>query len=809
MPLQNEYNKDTIKESILNKLLRYYGCTIEDATPKQVYAAVASTVRDQIMLKWRFEKEARRSEKAKRLYYLSIEFLTGRWLHNNLLNLCSTKEYEEAFEELGLTLRGVLHEEPEPALGNGGLGRLAACFLDSLATLNLPAMGCTIRYEYGLFRQRIVDGQQVEVPDEWLTYGNAWEIPTQRDAVEVCFGGQLVENWVGGRNYITVKNTENVIAVPYDMYISGKDGKGISRLRLWAAKSEEFDMKLFNGGDYLRAMERNAMAEVITKVLYPEDNHPEGKSLRLSQQYFLVSATIQDIIHRHLRTYSSLENLPDLVAIHLNDTHPVLTISEMMRIILDECGYGWDEAWDIVTRTVAYTNHTVMAEALECWDQELFKRRLPRNYQIIEEINRRFCAQMHDLGLDGCQVGRMAVLNDGIVRMANLAVIGSHSINGVSKLHSEILKETVFKDFYQVMPDKFKNVTNGIAHRRWLNQANPGLASLVTELIGDGYVYDAAELKKLMAYKNDPAVLEKLKKIKLENKKRLAAYVKQQNGVVIDPNSIFDCQVKRMHEYKRQLLNGLHILSTYQWLRENPNADFTPKTYFFGAKAAPGYYFAKEIIRFIAELGEAINKDPAMKDKLKVIYLEDYRVTVSEILNPAAEISQQISLAGTEASGTSNMKLMINGAITLGTLDGANVEIHEAVGSENMFLFGMTTPEVNLLRQNGYNPYLCYNNNPALKKAIDEMSVSGFNGMKFEKITQNLLSTDRYMVLADYSDYAAVQEKASQVYKDQTAWNRMSLVNIAQAGRFAADRAIREYARDIWGASPVKGEITR
>ena len=798
-----------IRELIVAKLSHNFGVTPAEATDEHYYKAVVLILRD-LMTEGRKEFiDQAEKENRKQVYYLCMEFLMGRSLRNNLYNLGLEDAVSSALSSMGLKLENIYNQEPDAGLGNGGLGRLAACFLDGLATQKYPAMGYSLRYEYGIFRQKLVDGWQTELPDFWLPGGAVWLQAHPEKAVTVNFNGHLEERWDGSFHSIEVKDATKILAVPYDMMVSGKDGKGISRLRLWAAKSEEFDMKLFNGGDYLRAMERNAMAEVITKVLYPEDNHPEGKSLRLSQQYFLVSATIQDIIHRHLRTYSSLENLPDLVAIHLNDTHPVLTISEMMRIILDECGYGWDEAWDIVTRTVAYTNHTVMAEALECWDQELFKRRLPRNYQIIEEINRRFCAQMHDLGLDGCQVGRMAVLNDGIVRMANLAVIGSHSINGVSKLHSEVLKETVFKDFYQVMPDKFKNVTNGIAHRRWLNQANPGLASLVTELIGDGYVYDAAELKKLMAYKNDLAVLEKLKKIKLENKKRLAAYVKQQNGVVIDPNSIFDCQVKRMHEYKRQLLNGLHILSTYQWLRENPNADFTPKTYFFGAKAAPGYYFAKEIIRFIAELGEAINKDPAMKDKLKVIYLEDYRVTVSEILNPAAEISQQISLAGTEASGTSNMKLMINGAITLGTLDGANVEIHEAVGSENMFLFGMTTPEVNLLRQNGYNPYLCYNNNPALKKAIDEMSVSGFNGMKFEKITQNLLSTDRYMVLADYSDYAAVQEKASQVYKDQTAWNRMSLVNIAQAGRFAADRAIREYARDIWGASPVKGEITR
>ncbi|MDO4731146.1 MAG: glycogen/starch/alpha-glucan phosphorylase, partial [Clostridia bacterium] len=587
------------------------------------------------------------------------------------------------------------------------------------------------------------------------------------------------------------------------MMVAGKDGKGISKLRLWAAKSPEFDMKLFNEGDYMRAMERNAMAEVITKILYPEDNHQEGKSLRLSQQYFLVSATIQDIIHRHLRTYETLDNLPDLVAIHLNDTHPVLAISELMRVILDECGYGWDEAWDLVTRTVAYTNHTVMAEALECWSQDLFRRRLPRNFQIIEEINRRFCKQMHEMNVDPYQVGRMAVLNDGIVKMANLAVIASHSVNGVSKLHSDILKETVFKDFYEVMPYKFKNVTNGIAHRRWLNQSNPRLANLLTELIGNKYIKDADELQNLMKFKNDTSVLDKLAQIKLENKKDMANYIKKHNGIIVDPNSIFDVQVKRLHEYKRQHLNALNILATYQMLKENPNMPFVPKTYIFGAKAAAGYYFAKEIIRFIANLANTINNDPDVKDKLKVVYLEDYRVTVAEALIPSAEVSEQISLAGTEASGTSNMKFMINGALTIGTLDGANVEIHEAVGSENMFLFGMTTPEVNRLKPT-YNPMVHYNNNFTIKKALDAMVNPGFGGVRFENIMNSLVHKDPYMVLADFSDYMITQKKLSSVYEDKKTWNKMSLINIANSGRFASDRSIRDYARDIWNAKPVE-----
>ena len=550
------------------------------------------------------------------------------------------------------------------------------------------------------------------------------------------------------------------------------------------------------------------LAEAITKVLYPGDNHEEGKSLRLTQQYFLVSATIQDIIRRHLFTYSSLDNLPELAAIHLNDTHPVLAVPEMMRIMLDECGYGWDAAWNIVTRTIAYTNHTVMAEALECWGVELFKRRLPRIYQIIEEINRRFCAQMHEKGVDGYQVGRMAPLNDGFVKMANLAVVASHSVNGVSQLHSNILKDTVFKDFYQVMPQKFKNVTNGIAHRRWLNQSNPELAAFLTETIGDGYIYDANELSKFLAYKDDKATLEKLETIKYNNKQRLAEYIKKSNNVIVNPNSIFDVQVKRMHEYKRQHLNALHILATYQWLRENPNADFTPHTYIFGAKAAPGYYFAKQMIRFIVELGEVINNDPRVNDKMKVVYLEDYRVTLAELMIPAADISEQISLAGTEASGTGNMKFMINGAITLGTLDGANVEIHETVGDENMLLFGMTTPEAQSLSKNGYQSKLFYDNNPIIKHAIEEMR-SGLNGFEFHDIANNLINVDPYMVLADFDSYSKVHQKAEKLYANQQKWQQMALVNIAGAGRFAADRAIHEYAQNIWGATPVPAEVQK
>jgi len=548
----------------------------------------------------------------------------------------------------------------------------------------------------------------------------------------------------------------------------------------------------------MRAMEQKAMAESITQILYPGDNHSEGKSLRLNQQYFLVSATIQDILRRHFLNNRTLDNLPEYVTLHLNDTHPVLAVPELMRIIMDDYGYGWDEAWNIVSKTIAYTNHTVMREALECWGEDMFKTKLPRIYQIVAELNRRYCESLHAMGIDGYQVGRMAILNDGVVKMANLAVMASYKVNGVSGLHSQILKDTVFHDYYLVTPEKFTNVTNGIAHRRWLNQSNPELDKLITELIGKGFRADAAELTNLMKYKDDSAVLDRLAQIKLDNKIAMAKYIRENNGIIIDPNSIFDVQVKRLHEYKRQLLNALHILSQWQYLRDNPNAEFTPKTYIFGAKAAPGYYFAKQIIQFIVNMAKKINEDPRVSDKLKVVYLEDYRVTVAEKLMPASEISEQISLAGTEASGTGNMKFMINGALTLGTLDGANVEIHDAVGDDNMFLFGLTTPEVVKLKANNYNPMNYYVNNPVIKRAIDDL-----NSTRFSHIAKNLTEQDPYMVLADFADYAAAQEKASKLYKDKTQWNKVSLTNIANAGIFAADRSIRDYAEGIWNLTPI------
>ena len=745
---------------------------------------------------------AAEAQNKKTVYYLCMEFLMGRSLKNTLYNLGLTDVMTKALQGLNIKIENIYEQEPDAGLGNGGLGRLAACFLDGLATQDYPAMGYSLRYEFGIFRQKLVDGWQTELPDRWLPGGQVWLQSHPEKSVKVLFDGRIEENWADGYHSVNHVDATAIEAVPYDMMVAGYGGKGVSRLRLWAAKSNDFDMKLFNGGEYIRAMEQNAMAEVITKVLYPEDNHAEGKSLRLNQQYFLVSATIQDIVRRHLRIYGTLDNFPELVAIHLNDTHPVLAIPELMRILLDECGYSWDSAWDIVTRSIAYTNHTVMAEALECWQVDMFARKLPRIYQIIEEINKRFCAEMHEKGIDGSQIARMAVINDGIVKMANLAVIAGHSVNGVSKLHSEILKESVFSDFYKVTPEKFKNVTNGIAHRRWLNQSNPGLSNLILDLIGDKFITDASALQGLMKYKDDESVLKQLAKIKKANKVKMAEYIQTNNGIIVDPDSIFDVQVKRLHEYKRQHLNAINILSTYLWLKANPNAEFTPKTYIFGAKAAPGYYFAKQIIQFIVELGNRINNDPDVNKKLKVVYLEDYRVSVAEKLIPSAEISEQISLAGTEASGTSNMKFMINGAVTLGTLDGANVEIHESVGDDNIILFGMTTSEVNALKHRGYNPQEYYNNSREIMDIINYIERE-FSG-KFHDIAESLRNKDPYMVLADFSDYSIAQQNASALYADPMHWNHMSLVNIAQAGRFAADRSIRDYANTIWKATPVE-----
>ena len=795
--------KKQAKDLISGKLSRYFGVSTQEATDEQYYKAVALVVRELMHEGIREFRAEANNVNSKKIYYLSMEFLMGRSLKNNLYNLNLTKVMADALKDFGIKLDKLYDCEPDAGLGNGGLGRLAACYLDGLATQGYYGMGYSILYECGIFKQKLIDGWQTELPDFWLPGGEVWLAPKEKDTFTVRFGGEVVDNWDNQYHSVEYKNTSDIIAVPYDMFVSGKDGKGISVLRLWKSKAPSLDMRLFDQGQYMKAVEQQAMAEVISKVLYPSDNHPEGKSLRLKQQYFLVSASVQDIVSRHLRHFGSVDSLAEKNAIHINDTHPTLSIPELMRILLDECGYGWDDAWNIVTKTAAYTNHTVMKEALECWSEDLVRSLLPRIYQIIKEIDNRYRSYIWNTTYDAGKVEEMAIISGGVVKMANLCVAACHSVNGVSALHSQILKDSLFNSYYNITPDKFKNVTNGIAHRRWLCQANPELAEYITELIGDGFIYNADELENLRKFAKDKKVLKKLEAIKKNNKKALAAYVKKETGVVIDPNSIFDVQVKRLHEYKRQHLNALQIVARYLEIKNNPQGDYVPRTYIFGAKAASGYFMAKKIIEFICALSDLINNDPDVNGRLKVLFLENYNVTMAEKLMPAADISEQISLAGTEASGTGNMKFMINGALTLGTLDGANVEINEAVTDENMFLFGMTTPEVNDLTRRGYQPMNYFNNNAELRRVI-EFIQAGIGGKQFPEIGNTIIHHDPYMVLADFADYRAAQKKIDEVWKDRETWNRMSLMNIAGAGRFAADRAIGDYARDIWHTKPVR-----
>lgn len=790
------------KKAISDKLSHFFGVDTKTATDEQYYKAVAMIIRDRLsQMNSDFRQEAK-GQDSKEIYYLCMEFLMGRSLKNNLYNLDLTDTFKKALESFDVNLDKLYEKEPDAGLGNGGLGRLAACYLDGLATNGFQSMGYSIRYEAGIFKQKLVDGWQTELPDFWLPGGEVWLVPREERSVEVKFEGWVDESWDGDFHHVEYKDCNTVTAVPYDMYVSGK-GKGVSRLRLWAARKPELDMGLFNSGSYIKAMEQSAMAEAISKVLYPADNTPEGKSLRLRQQYFLVSASIQDIIQRHLTRYGTLDNLPDKVAIHINDTHPTMAIPELMRIMLDECGYDWDSAWSIVTRTVAYTNHTVMKEALECWSEDLYKRLLPRIYAITKEIDNRFRAYVWGATGDADKVERMAIVSGGVVRMANLCVAGSHCVNGVSALHSEILKDTVFHDFYTITPEKFTNVTNGIAFRRWICQVNPELTSFITELIGDGFITKSDELIKLRDYKDDKQVLERLNSIKLANKEKFAAVVKKRNGIELDPTSIFDVQVKRLHEYKRQQLNVLNIIAEYQMLKANPNMEFQPRTYIFASKAAPGYFMAKKIIELIDALSKVVNNDPDIKGRIKVVFMEDYNVSLAEMLMPAADISEQISLAGTEASGTGNMKLMLNGAITLGTLDGANVEIHDAVGDDNIFIFGLKTPEVMELQKKGYNPMEYMYNNDTLKSAI-EFIQAGVNGKSFGEISSSLMNVDQYMALADFADYQKAQKLSADAYQDKERFARMSLMNISGAGVFSADRSIMDYANKIWHTQPVK-----
>lgn len=795
--------KAQAKELLENKLLHFFGVSPEEAAYDHYYKAVSMILRD-MMSAGRSEITDKADKTGrKRVYYLSMEFLMGRSLKNNLYNLNLTKTFEAVLSDFGVKLEKLYECEPDAGLGNGGLGRLAACYMDALAAGGYAARGYSILYEFGIFRQKLVDGCQTEIPDYWLPGGEVWLTQRESSSVEVNFEGKVTDTWDEHYHHVEIKDATVIKAVPYDMFVPGKNGKGVSVLRLWSAQAPGFDMNLFNQGDYMRSMERRAMAEVISKVLYPSDNHPEGKSLRLRQQYFLASASVQDIVRHHLREYGTLDNLPEKVAIHINDTHPTMVIPELMRILLDECGYGWDDAWRLVTNTVAYTNHTVLSEALECWGEELVKRLIPRVYQIIKEIDNRFREYVREAVRDADYVERTAIISAGTVKMANLCVAACHSVNGVSALHSAIIKDSLFSDFYKLTPDKFKNVTNGIAHRRWLCQANPRLTEFLTELIGDGFVTDASELIRLEEFKEDGSVLGRLREIKQANKADFAADVLRKTGIKLDTSSIFDVQVKRLHEYKRQHLNALAILAGYLAIKENPNGDFTPRTYIFGAKAAPGYFVAQRIISFILALADLINNDPEVKDRIKVVYVEDYNVTKAELMMPAADISEQISLAGKEASGTGNMKLMMNGAITLGTLDGANVEIYEAVGDENMFLFGMTASEAEKLKISGYSPMSYYQNNAEIHRTVD-FTVHGINGKNFSDIGGTIIHHDPYMVLADFADYRIAGQKAERTWLEKEKWSRMSLINIARSGRFSADRAVGEYAKNIWNVQKIR-----
>ena len=795
--------KKQAKELVTAKLSHFFGVAANEATDEQFYKAVSLVVKDLMHEGVReFRAKADKSD-SKKIYYISMEFLMGRSLKNNLYNLNLTKTFNSALKDFGVSLEKLYECEPDAGLGNGGLGRLAACYLDGLATQGFRGRGYCILYECGIFQQKLIDGWQTELPDFWLPGGEVWLTAREKDSVEVSFGGNVVDNWDNQYHSVEIVGDTKVTAVPYDMFVSGKDGKSFSILRLWKSKAPALDMRLFDAGQHLQAMEQSAMAEVISKVLYPADNHPEGKSLRLKQQYFLVSASIQDIVKRHLRHSDTMDNFGEKNAVHINDTHPTLSIPEIMRILLDECGYGWDEAWKIVTQTCAYTNHTVMKEALECWSEDLVRSLLPRIYQIIKEIDNRYREHVWNLTHNARMVEETAIIANGVVRMANLCVAASHSVNGVSALHSQILKDTIFNDYYNLTPDKFKNVTNGIAHRRWLCQSNPELSEFIESLIGKGFVYNADELEKLKKFADDKAVLDKIGEIKFNNKKKFAEYLKKTRGIEIDPNSIFDVQVKRLHEYKRQHLNLFQIIAKYLEIKNNPNGNYVPHTYIFGAKAASGYFMAKKIISLICATANVINNDPDVNRYLKVVFLENYNVTLAEKLMPAADISEQISLAGTEASGTGNMKLMINGAITLGTLDGANVEINGAVGDENMILFGMRTPQVRQLQLSGYQPGNYYSNNAELRAVIDFIQ-RGVDGKQFPEISGTILHFDPYMVLADFADYRMAQKKIDSLWADKDSWNKMCLYNIAGAGIFATDRAIHDYARDIWHTEPVK-----
>ena len=806
-------DKETLKKMIRENVKTLYRKTLEAASAEEVYQAAVFAIRDVITDKWMKTHDEYYEKDVKVVYYLSMEFLMGRFFGNSLINLEMYDEVKEVLEELGIDYNMVEDAEPDPGLGNGGLGRLAACFLDSLSTLQLPAYGCGIRYHYGIFEQKIENGYQVEAPDNWLENGDPWGIKRNEYAVEVKFGGNVRAVPKGNGEYRFVQeNYQSVIAVPYDYPVIGYGNNTVNTLRLWEARAKnKLDLKFFNEGNYQKAAEEELLASTMTDVLYPADEHIQGKELRLRQQYFFISATVQRVVERFKKHHTNFHELPDKVAFQLNDTHPTVAVAELMRVLVDENDVPWDDAWEITRKVCAYTNHTIMAEALEKWPMELFSRLLPRIYQIVEEINRRYCLELQaKYGMDPEKLRRMAIIADGQIRMAYLAIVGSHSVNGVAALHTEILKHQELKDFYELYPEKFNNKTNGITQRRWLLHANHGLAGLISETIGDGWITELTELEKLLPYAEDENFRRRFMEIKKANKVALAKYIKETKGIDINPDSIFDIQVKRLHEYKRQLLNVLHIIGLYNQLKMNPGMDMVPRTFIFGAKAAAGYRRAKLIIKLINAVADVVNNDPTIEGKIKVVFMENYRVSLAERLIPAADVSEQISTAGKEASGTGNMKFMLNGALTVGTMDGANVEIYEEVGKDNIFIFGMSAEEVQAKYQTHYDPWFIYNMNQEVRMALTSLIDGTFdqNTDLFRELYDALLNgfggrADEYFVLEDYADYARAQWDIDAAYRDQTKWAKMAIVNVAKSGKFSSDRTIRQYAEEIWDLKPL------
>ena len=812
------FEKEAFKEEVKNNIKNLYRKTIEEATGRQIFQAVSLAVKETIIDYWLATQAEMDKEDPKTVYYMSMEFLMGRALGNNLINMTAYTEVKEALDEMGIDLNVIEDEEPDPALGNGGLGRLAACFLDSLATLGYPAYGCGIRYRYGMFKQKIEDGYQVEVPDNWLKDGNPFEIRRDEYAKEVRFGGDVRIDYdpVTKRNNFIQENYSSVLAVPYDMPIIGYGNHVVNTLRIWDAEAiTDFHLDAFNRGDYRHAVEQENLAKMIVDVLYPCDDHYAGKELRLKQQYFFISASLQALIVRYKKKHDDIRKLHEKVTIQMNDTHPTLAVAELMHLLIDEEGLDWDEAWDVTTKTVAYTNHTIMAEALEKWPVDLFSRLLPRIYQIIQEIDRRFIEQIRSRypGDEG-RVARMAIIRDGQVKMAHLAIVAGYSVNGVARLHTEILKHEELKDFYDMMPEKFNNKTNGITQRRFLMHGNPLLAEWVTKRIGDGWITDLSQMSKLKKYVDDPKALAEFQDIKYQNKLRLAEYIKKHNGIEVDPRSIFDVQVKRLHEYKRQFLNILHVMYLYNQIKDHPEMYFHPRTFIFGAKAAAGYVRAKETIKLINSVADVINNDKSINGKIKVVFIEDYRVSNAEIIFAAADVSEQISTASKEASGTGNMKFMLNGAPTLGTMDGANVEIVEEVGMENAFIFGLSSDEViNFENNGGYNPADIYFNDWDVKRVVDQLidgTYSNGDREMYRDLYDSLVNThgqeraDRYFILKDFRSYAEAQKRVEEAYKDREGWAKKALMNVACCGKFSSDRTIQEYVDDIWHLDHIK-----